>query len=122
MNCFYHHERSAVGICKNCQRGLCPECAAEVPDGLACVEKCEGKVLLLGRLIEGNQKAYRKSGTGYIIAGTAMGVMAASMNVIVLRLEAIQALAPGFNYVTVPIWIGAVACVLIGVWIWRTTP
>lgn len=28
MNCFYHPKKSAVGICKHCQRGLCIDCAA----------------------------------------------------------------------------------------------
>lgn len=41
MNCFYHPSSPAVGLCKSCQRGLCPECAVELPRGLACRERCE---------------------------------------------------------------------------------
>ena len=36
MKCFYHPPVDAVGICKNCQRGLCPGCASERDGGLAC--------------------------------------------------------------------------------------
>ena len=44
MNCFYHPERPAVGICKHCGRGLCNECAALVDDTLACRERHEEQV------------------------------------------------------------------------------
>jgi hypothetical protein len=27
MRCFYHHDKEAVGSCKSCGKGLCPECA-----------------------------------------------------------------------------------------------
>jgi hypothetical protein len=30
-----------VGICKACNRGLCSDCATEVPSGLACPGRCE---------------------------------------------------------------------------------
>lgn len=40
MNCFYHPSAPAVGLCKSCQRGLCPECAVELPRGLACRGRC----------------------------------------------------------------------------------
>ena len=35
MKCFYHQEKDAVGICKNCNRGLCNECLTEYDKGLA---------------------------------------------------------------------------------------
>lgn len=44
MRCFYHHQVEAVGSCKNCNKGLCPECAVDVGDGLACKGQCETKV------------------------------------------------------------------------------
>ena len=63
MKCFYHRDVDAVGLCKNCARGLCPECAAEVVDGLACRGKCEQAVLVLAQLIHRNaQLAPRASG------------------------------------------------------------
>jgi len=36
MRCFTHTEREAVGVCKACAKGLCPECASDLGHGLAC--------------------------------------------------------------------------------------
>jgi sulfite exporter TauE/SafE len=44
VNCFYHPERSAVGVCKHCGRGLCAVCAALVDDTLACKDRHEAQV------------------------------------------------------------------------------
>lgn len=54
MHCYTHHERSAVGICKSCGRGLCPECAVEVGDGLSCPGQCEGRVRTMNVMVERN--------------------------------------------------------------------
>ena len=44
MNCYYHPDRPAIGICKHCQRGLCAEDAALVEDSLACKGRHENEV------------------------------------------------------------------------------
>lgn len=36
MNCFVHPERNAVGVCRNCGKGLCTECAVETTNAVAC--------------------------------------------------------------------------------------
>ena len=41
MKCSYHHNIDAIGLCRYCLRGVCPECAAEFPEGLACRGKHE---------------------------------------------------------------------------------
>jgi hypothetical protein len=41
VKCFYHHDRDAVGFCKVCCKGLCPECAADIVEGLVCRNRCE---------------------------------------------------------------------------------
>lgn len=41
MKCFVHQDRDAVGICKNCQKGLCIECAVEVENGISCQGKSQ---------------------------------------------------------------------------------
>lgn len=51
MNCFQHAPSPAVGLCKNCQRGVCPECLADLGDGLACRGRCEQKVQSLNALL-----------------------------------------------------------------------
>lgn len=47
MNCYYHPEREAVGICRHCGRGLCAESAVEVGDMLACRDRHEEQVRML---------------------------------------------------------------------------
>lgn len=56
MNCFNHPDKSAVGFCKSCCKGLCPDCAAEVENGLACRNACEDRVSLINRIIDHNEK------------------------------------------------------------------
>lgn len=36
MQCFTHHEKPAVGLCKCCGKGLCADCAVDLGEGLAC--------------------------------------------------------------------------------------
>jgi hypothetical protein len=52
MNCFYHPTVAAVGICKSCAKGLCPECAVDVGKGLACKGRCEEDVKAVASLID----------------------------------------------------------------------
>lgn len=54
VNCFQHQDRVSVGLCKSCQRGLCPDCAVGFEDGLACRGRCEERVAALSALIERN--------------------------------------------------------------------
>ncbi len=56
MNCYNHPEKPAVGLCKSCYKGLCVECAATLPNGLACRQTCEERVALINKIIENNQK------------------------------------------------------------------
>ena len=56
MRCFYHPEREAVGTCKSCGKGLCPECAADLQKGLACRGRCEPDVRAVIELVERNIK------------------------------------------------------------------
>ncbi len=76
MNCFYHSDRPAVGICKHCQRGLCSDCAALVDDSLACKDRHETQVRALDQLTERNLMAsartaanYRRSAWFYLLTG-----------------------------------------------------
>ena len=36
MHCFIHQDRNAVGCCKACGKGLCPDCAVDLGHGLSC--------------------------------------------------------------------------------------
>lgn len=54
MKCFNHHDRDAIGLCKSCGKGLCEECIAEVPRGLACKNSCEENARQITELIQKN--------------------------------------------------------------------
>ncbi len=56
MKCFRHHERDAVGVCRSCYKGLCPDCAVEVDKSLACRNSCEEDVRAVNLLIAENIK------------------------------------------------------------------
>jgi len=61
MNCYYHSERPAVAICTNCNRGVCPVCAADVPNGTACVNRCEAEAQAIKEAIERSKTGYQKA-------------------------------------------------------------
>jgi sulfite exporter TauE/SafE len=48
MNCYYHPDKPAIGLCKHCQRGVCSDCAALVEDCLACKNRHEEQVRAMG--------------------------------------------------------------------------
>ena len=58
MNCYRHQPLSAVGVCKTCFKALCPDCAVDVGNGLACKGECEQKVLELNQMWEQSAKIY----------------------------------------------------------------
>jgi nitrate reductase NapE component len=65
MNCYYHQDHPAVGICKSCNKGVCYECAADIRNGLACKNSCEAEVKALNDLLERSKNAYQKTGKAY---------------------------------------------------------
>jgi hypothetical protein len=64
--CFYHPARPAVGLCKYCQRGLCPECAASAGDSLACKGLHEEQVHAIEELLQKNILQSRRVGSDYL--------------------------------------------------------
>ncbi len=66
MNCFYHAERAAVGMCKQCGRGLCVECAALVDDTLACRDRHEEQVRGLNLVAQRGILQATRIRSGYI--------------------------------------------------------
>jgi hypothetical protein len=44
MRCFNHVDREAIGFCKACCKGLCPECAVDLGFGLSCRGEHEKRV------------------------------------------------------------------------------
>jgi hypothetical protein len=66
MNCYYHPNQPAVGICKHCQRGLCIACAADVGDSLACKGRHEEQVQGLNTMTERNLLQTKRIGSNYL--------------------------------------------------------
>lgn len=56
MKCFRHPEQDAVGTCKSCCKGICRDCTAEQPKGLACRNSCEEDVRALTQLLESSMR------------------------------------------------------------------
>lgn len=46
MNCYAYRERAAIGVCKNCGKGVCGECIETAEGVLACKDKCVEEVIL----------------------------------------------------------------------------
>lgn len=76
MNCYYHPNHPAIGICKHCQRGLCTDCIIEVDDRLACKDRHEEQVRALGSLMASNLlqaarvgSVYRRNAIFYFLVG-----------------------------------------------------
>ena len=66
MNCYYHPERSAVGLCKYCQRALCSDCAAPAGDALACRNLHEEQVRSMELLLQKNILQSKRVGSDYM--------------------------------------------------------
>jgi hypothetical protein len=66
MNCYYHPNVQSVGICKNCQKGLCVECAVDVGNGLACKNQCETAVLEINDIFQRTRNQYYRLGSMYM--------------------------------------------------------
>lgn len=70
MKCFVHQATDAVGVCRACGRGLCAECAVDLPVGLTCAGKCE-------KVVE--DRAARESGTAVTPADRTARIVAACL-------------------------------------------
>jgi hypothetical protein len=66
MQCYFHPQRQAVGMCKFCQRGLCMDCAAVIDDVLACRNRHEEQVHRLEQLTARNLFQSSRLASGYI--------------------------------------------------------
>ena len=94
MNCFYHPEKTAIGLCKYCQRGLCTECAAVVDDVLACNHRHEDEVHQLEQLAARNLFQSKRVGASYMrnaIFYGLVGVLFAGFGFMQYRFLGIQA-------------------------------
>jgi sulfite exporter TauE/SafE len=66
LNCYYHPDKPAIGLCKHCQRGLCSDCAALVEDVLACKDRHVSQVHELVELTKQNILKSKRVGSDYV--------------------------------------------------------
>jgi hypothetical protein len=94
MRCFRHQEREAIGICKHCQRGLCPDCAALVDSVLACRDLHEAQVAALNRATAIDAIQSGRVRSGYVrnaIFYGLVGAIFAALGISQLRFLGLQA-------------------------------
>lgn len=72
MHCFVHDTLTAVGICKNCGRGLCTRCAADLPNGLACSGRCEPAVARIDLRASLSARIYLGLAFAFLVMGGAL--------------------------------------------------
>lgn len=95
MNCYYHPNIPASGLCKHCQRGLCTECSALVDDSLACKDRHEEQVSALEELAKQNIIKSKRAGSDYVrntIFYGIVGVLFTAFGVSQLKWLGLQAL------------------------------
>jgi len=87
MRCFIHHDVEAVGTCRACNKGLCPECALDLGHSISCRGDCERKAALLhsqvaqSAVILRTQRRNRFLGPVFFIAmGVAFAIYAGDGN------------------------------------------
>ena len=94
MVCYYHPDRSAVGTCKYCQRGLCADEAALVADALAGKSRHEEQVRGLNLMEARGLLQARRMGAGFLrnaIFYSLVGVLFAGFGYLQLRFLGLQA-------------------------------
>lgn len=58
MNCYRHRDRSAVGICAACGKGVCGEsCAQDETLGLSCTDACHKQLQLRQRALRASMSS-----------------------------------------------------------------
>jgi len=65
MNCYNHRNVPAVATCKNCSKGLCPDCLTEIENGIACKATCIDEVIAINTMIQNNKKARSTVSSSY---------------------------------------------------------
>ncbi|NOX70630.1 MAG: hypothetical protein GXP15_15675 [Gammaproteobacteria bacterium] len=40
MQCYQHHEKHAVAVCRHCGKATCPDCCNDTGAGIACSSDC----------------------------------------------------------------------------------
>ena len=106
MDCAEHRGRAAIGICRACLRGVCPDCAVPQRLGLACRGRCEADALALAATLEQSLKTTALSANllrhtprlwvGLAIVSLAVGVFVLAFGATLPRFQSIALLGLPF--------------------------
>ena len=75
MNCFKHQDTNSVGVCRNCFKGVCSECAIEFDSGIACSEECLEKAKATVQVIANSVLAQKGAKAGRFIGPTIVSLI-----------------------------------------------
>ncbi len=99
MKCYYHPDYDAVGICKNCQKGICKECVTEIDTSLACKDRCEEDVKRINFTVEKSYqmlqtRLVQSTHSGGAIVYTILGILFILYGLFIIDLELAYLLIP----------------------------
>ncbi len=86
MRCYYHRDVDAVATCRNCCRGLCDGCTAEVHKMSACRGRCEADVAAIQTLLARSDRAFTTAARQMRIAALICVLFAALFVVLAQRM------------------------------------
>jgi hypothetical protein len=86
MRCYYHRDVEAVATCRNCCRGLCEGCAADVNKMSACRARCEADVAAVQTLLARSDRAFTTAARQMRIAAFLCVLFAALFVVLARRM------------------------------------
>ena len=75
MNCYKHSDICSVGICRNCFKGVCSNCALEFEDGIACSDKCLEKAKATVQVVANSVLAQRGAKKGRFIGPSVISLL-----------------------------------------------
>jgi len=110
MRCYNHPENNAIGICKNCNKGLCKDCLTELENGIACTATCIDEVKQINYLINLNKNSYNVTSGSYLrnaymygalgIAFIVFGSVMDSVSVFLFIMGTIFIVGAWFSYIS----------------------
>jgi len=86
MRCYYHRDVDAVATCRNCCRGLCEGCTADVNKMSACRGRCEADVAAVQALLARSDSAFTTAARQMRIAAFICVLFAALFVVLAQRM------------------------------------
>lgn len=85
MNCYNHNDKSAVGICRVCCRGVCSGCSTDLGHSLACRDQHEEEAQAMHALNQRSTKLLKATRKAVYVAPLFYGVCGAAFLVEGLR-------------------------------------